>query len=195
MTNQRLNKLIKVSILAAMAFILMFIEPSLVIFPNFLKLDPSDVPALIGAFALGPIAGIAIELIKNVLHGLINGNSAFIGEMANFLVGSVYVFTAGIIYKRHKNIKYAIIGLSIGVVAMSLVAGILNYSVFLPLYAKLYNTDMNGLLKFISGGNAKLQDIKILIFTAIIPFNLIKGVVVSLVTMLLYKKVSPILHK
>ncbi len=111
MKNNKLNRLVKISLLGVVGFLLMFIEFALPIFPSFLKIDISDLPALMGTFALGPGAGIAIEFLKNILHGIFNGKTAFIGEVANFAVGSVLVFTAGDIYSPQKTKKSAVISL------------------------------------------------------------------------------------
>ena len=134
MRNEKLIKMIKITLLAVMAFLLMYIEVPLPIFPTFLTLDISDLPALLGAFALGPIAGVVVELIKNILHGLLASKTAFIGELANFLVGSVLVLVSGYIYKARKSKGGAVVGLLIGVICMSVFASILNYFVILPLY-------------------------------------------------------------
>ncbi|WP_291634992.1 ECF transporter S component, partial [Clostridium sp.] len=134
MRDEKLIKLIKISLLSVMAFLLMYIELPLPMFPEFLKIDISDLPALLGAFALGPVAGVTIELFKNILHGALATKTAFVGELANFLVGGVLVFVSGHIYKVRKSKGGAIAGLLTGVVCMSLFAAILNYFVILPLY-------------------------------------------------------------
>jgi riboflavin transporter FmnP len=101
MRDEKLVKLIKISLLSVMAFLLMYIELPIPIFPEFLKIDISDLPALIGAFALGPIAGVIIELFKNILHGMLAGKTA-VGELANFLVGGCLVYVAGYVYRLEK---------------------------------------------------------------------------------------------
>ena len=113
MRSNKLNRLVKISLLGVIGFLLMFIEVAIPVFPSFLQIDISDLPALIGTFALGPGAGVAIELLKNILHGIFDGKTAFIGEFANFAVGSVLVFTAGYLYNRHKTKKTAAISLGI----------------------------------------------------------------------------------
>jgi riboflavin transporter FmnP len=182
MRDEKLVKLIKISLLSVMAFLLMYIEIPIPIFPEFLKIDISDLPALLGAFALGPIAGVIIELVKNILHGLLAGKTAFVGELANFLVGSCLVLVAGYIYKVRKSKNGAIVALLIGVTCMSIFAGILNYFVVLPLYEMALGFPMP-------------VNMSSFIIWSIIPFNFIKGIVVSVVTLALYKSVSPMLHK
>jgi len=177
---KNLNKLIKISLLSAIAFVLMYLEIALPFFPDFLKIDISDIPALLGAFALGPVAGVVIEFLKNLLHILFKGTTtAMIGETANFLVGAALVFTAGMIYKRNKNKKSAIVSIIISIIVMAAIASIMNYFVLLPMYAKLFNF--------------KLPN-SFIIYT-IIPFNLLKGTLAGGITLGLYKSVSPVLHR
>lgn len=195
MKQTNLNKMIKISLLSVMAFVLMFLEFPLPVFPNFLQIDLSDLPALLGGFALGPVSGILIELFKNVLHVMFKGTSTgFVGEFANFMVGSIFVVTAGIIYKMRKSKKTAILGLVAGTVVMSLCASVLNYTMLLPLYAKIFKAPIEAFVAMGTTINSNIKTIKDLVLLSILPFNLLKGVVVSVVTIPIYKKVSPMLH-
>lgn len=182
MKDKKLVTSIKISLLGVMAFLIMFIELPIPLFPAFLKLDLSDLPALIGAFAMGPVSGVVIELLKNILHGIFRGNTAFIGEFANFAVGSIMVYIAGYMYKRKKTRKSAIVSLITGTLIMSVSAGVLNMFVLLPLYEKILGFPMPANLN------------QYIVFT-IVPFNIVKGAVVSVITLAIYKKVSPVLHK
>jgi len=193
MRNKNLNKLVKVSVLSALSFVLMLIEFPLPIFPEFLKIDLGDIPAIIGGFALGPFAGFLIELIKNLLHLSIT-KTLGIGELANFAVGAAFVMASSELYKRNKNKKNAVKGLIAGTIAMTLAAGITNYYIFIPLYSK-FLFPASAMIAAASKINPGVKDISTYILYAIMPFNLIKGVVVSIITLLMYKKVSPILHK
>jgi len=195
MRDEKLVKLIKISLLSVMAFLLMFIELPLPMFPEFLKIDISDLPALLGAFALGPVAGVLIELFKNILHGMLASKTALVGELANFLVGGCLVFVSGYIYKAHKSKGGAIGGLAIGVICMSLFAAILNYFVILPLYETVLHFPITEVVKAGAIINPNIKDLNSFIIWVIIPFNLFKGVVISVMTLALYKSVSPILHK
>jgi len=195
MRDEKLVKLIKISLLSVMAFLLMFIELSVPIFPEFLKIDISDLPALLGAFALGPIAGVIIELFKNILHGMFASKTALVGELANFLVGSCLVFVSGYIYKVRKSKGGAIAGLLIGVVSMSVFAAILNYFVVLPLYESVLKFPITAVVAVGSKLNHNITDLNSFVIWMIIPFNLFKGIVISVLTLALYKRVSPILHK
>lgn len=196
MKNKKLSVLVKISILSAMALILMFIlEFPLPIFPEFLKLDLSEVPVLLGTFALGPYAGVIIELVKNLIHVFLKPSTMGIGELANFVVGSSMVLTAGFIYKRERNKKGALKGLIVGTIVMAIVAAISNYYVFLPLYESVLGFKISMIVDMSSKVNPSIKDLNTLIIYSIIPFNLFKGMVTSLITFLLYKRVSPILHK
>lgn len=195
MKNTKLNTLIKISLLAAIAFILMYIDVPLPIFPSFLKIDIGDLPALIGAFAFGPMSGVLIELIKNILYLIFKGNTAGIGEIANFLVGSVLVYSAGIIYKTNKNKKGAFLGLLAGGIAMTIAASILNYFVFLPLYESVLGFKISAVVGMGAALNHNVKDLNTFIIWIIAPYNIIKAFVVSLITLAIYKSVSPILHR
>ncbi|MDI6618810.1 MAG: ECF transporter S component [Clostridiales bacterium] len=194
--DKHLNVIIKISILSAIAFLLMvLIEIPLPIFPDFLKLDVSDLPAIFGSFAIGPAAGVVIEAVKNILHAILKPATAGIGETANFVVGAVYVYTAGLIYLLKKNRKHALLGLVAGTIAMSAVAAIGNYYVFLPLYESILKFPISAAVSMASKINPAIKDINSLVILSIVPFNLLKGIIVSTVAFLFYKKLSPILHK
>ncbi|MBU3159309.1 ECF transporter S component [Clostridium frigoris] len=195
MRDEKLIKMIKISLLAVIAFLLMYIELPIPIFPSFLKIDISDLPALLGAFALGPIAGVIIELVKNILHGVFAGSTGLVGEFANFLVGSCLVLVSGYIYKVRKSKGGAIVGLLTGVIIMSVFAGVLNYFVVLPLYETVLGFPITAVVAMGSKINHNINDLNSFIIWMIIPFNILKGIVLSAMTLALYKSVSPILHK
>lgn len=195
MRDKKINRLVKVAVLSVIAFLLMFLEFAVPIFPSFLKIDISDLPALIGTFALGPVAGISIEFLKNILHGIFAGQTAFVGELANFIVGTVLVVTAGFIYKARKTKKSAVLGLISGTITMSIAAGLINYFVLLPLYQRAFNFPISQMVAIAGKINGNITDVWTLILLSIVPFNLIKGCVLTVITLLIYKKVSIILKK
>lgn len=188
--------MVKISVLAVISFILMFFEFALVwLAPPFMKLDISDLPALIGAFSIGPMAGVIIELLKNLLNLLVEGSTTGgVGELANFVVGSAFAYTAGAVYYRNKNFKNAIIGLGLGTIVMTIVISVANYYVMFPFYAKLFGMPLEQLVEMGTAINGKIVDMKSMIIYAIVPFNILKGIVLSALTILIYKRVSPILH-
>jgi len=202
MQSNRTKFVAKVGVLAALASAIMFIETPLPFMPPFLKLDLSEIIVLLGAFSMGPLAGVVIELIKNLVHlpFTITGG---VGEMANFVVGCSFVVPAAWVYKRNKSIKTAIRGLAIGSIVMVLMATLVNYFVMIPLYVEIFADKFNitpeeSLKSIIQSGaekNQNIVDLATLILYGIIPFNIVKVIVVSLLTFVSYKRVSPILHR
>lgn len=188
------RSMVKISILGGIAFILMFIKtPVAFLAPSFMSVDASDVPALIGGFAMGPVAGMLIQLIKNILK-LPMSNTGGVGEISNFIVGSVLVIVSSIIYNRKKTYKNATVGLFFGVISMAIVATLSNYFVIFPLYAKIM-VPMDTIIEMGTVITGKIVDLKTMMVFAILPFNLLKGFIEAILTMLLYKRISPILHK
>lgn len=186
----------KVSILSVLAFIIMLLELPLWFTPVFLKIDASDLPALIGTFALGPMAGVLIELLKNLLHIVLRGtDTAAVGELANFIVGGLFVYTAGYIYHRNKTMKNAIIGMFTGTLVMTIAMAFANYYVLIPFYARFYGMPLEDIIEMAKMVNGYVVDLKSFIMFTVVPFNIIKGISVSLITLLFYKKISPILHR
>jgi riboflavin transporter FmnP len=183
----------KISLLSVIAFLLMQIELPIPIFPAFLKIDLSDLPALIGGFALGPVVGILIELFKNLMH-LIRTSTSGVGELANFLVGISLVVPASLVYFRNKTKKNAIIGLAIGILGMGIVGGLANYFILLPFYANVMKFPMDAIIKMGAMVNGNIVDVKSLILYAIIPFNIFKGFIISIFTILIYKRISKLLQ-
>lgn len=187
-----IKNMTKISILSVIAFILMQLEFPVPIFPSFLKIDLSDLPALIGGFALGPIVGILIELFKNLMH-LIQTSTSGVGELANFLVGVALVAPASLIYYRDKTKKNAIIGLLVGTIAMGIMGGLANYYILLPFYANVLKFPIDAIVEMGNIVNNNIVDLNSLILYAIIPFNILKGILLSVVTMLVYKRISRLL--
>jgi riboflavin transporter FmnP len=191
-----LKTLTKIGVLGAVATVLMLMELPLWFAPTFYKLDFSEVPVLIGAFALGPIAGITIEFIKIVLNFVMNGTiTGGVGELANFLIGCSLIVPASYIYKHHKSIKSAVTGMLIGSLVMVVVGSVLNYYLLLPLYANIFGAPIESFVDMGNAINPLITDLKTFVLYAVAPFNLLKGVVISAITLLIYKRISPILHK
>lgn len=190
-----IRNIAQIGVLSGIAFILMTIEFPLWFAPGFYRLDLSELPVLVGSFAMGPLAGVMIELIKVLLYFFIHGSStAGIGDLANFIFGCSLVVPAAVFYKRQKTRKNALIGMAVGTVLLAVVAGIINAYVLLPLYATVFHMPMNALIQMGTKVNSSITGLTSFILLAVVPFNLFKGVVVSILTLLLYKRVSPILH-
>ncbi len=179
------------AMLSAIGFILMFFEFSVPFMPPFIKLDISELPALIGAFSLGPVSGAAICLIKNVLH-LFTTNSGGVGELSNFLLGLCFVIPAGLLYKRKKSRKNALMGSVIGAVFMGLMSVPLNYFVVYPVYTKFMPIEaiLNAYQLILPSTNSLLS--ALLIFN--LPFTLLKGLINVGITFVIYKHISPLIH-
>ncbi len=173
----------------------MVVEIPLWFAPGFYKIDLSELPVLIGGFAMGPIAGIIIELIKILLYLVIHGSSTGgVGDLANFILGCSFVVPAVLIYKKQKSKKGAIIGMSIGTLSLIIFGSILNAFFLLPFYANVFHMPMDSLVAMGTSINSAIHDMTTFIMLAVAPFNLLKGLLVSVITILIYKKVSPILH-
>ena len=187
---QNVRILTMTAVLSAISFVLAFFEFPVPLYPSFARMDLSDLPALIGAFAYGPISGILIELVKNALQFLTSSTGG-IGELANFIMGSSFVVTAGLIYKLHKTKRTALIACLVASVVMGITAAIVNYFILLPVFEAFMPLDqlIAYFGEFIPFIKTKLD---VVLFNAF-PFNLLKGIGISIVTMLLYKRLTPIL--
>lgn len=189
--------MVKISVLGVISFILMFFEiPMPFLAPTFMKIDISDLPSLIGSFAIGPMAGVIIQLLKNVLNVLIEGSTTGgVGELANFVVGSAFAYTAGFVYYKKKTFGRAVVGLLLGTVIMTIIITLANYFIMFPLYAKLMGQDIQVFVDMGTAINKNITDLKTMMLISVVPFNLLKGVMITALTLLIYKRVSPILHK
>ncbi len=181
------------AIMGALGFVLMLLEfPLPFIIPPFIKLDFSEIPAIITAFAFGPQYGILVCLIKNLLH-LTVSSSAGVGELSNFILGAVFTGTAGIVYLKHKSRKNALIGAVVGSLAMAAVSIVTNYFVVYPAYVVLYGMPMEAIIgmykALVPTADTLLKDL--LIFN--LPFTFVKGIIDAAVCFAVYKKLSPIL--
>lgn len=187
---QNVRMLTMTAVLSAIAFVLAFFEFPVPLSPSFARMDLSDLPALIGAFAYGPVSGVLIELVKNALQ-LLTSSTGGIGELANFIMGSSFVVAAGLIYKHHKTKKTAILACLIASVIMGVVATVVNYFISLPVFEAFMPLDqlIASFGEFMPFIKTKLD---VVLFNAF-PFNLLKGIGISIVTMLLYKRLTPIL--
>lgn len=202
MQKSKAKFIAKVGVLSALASAIMFIETPLPFMPPFLKLDLSEIIVLLGAFALGPLAGVAIELVKNLVH-LPFSITGGVGEFANFVVGCALVVPAALVYKRNKTMKTAIKGLVIGSLSMVVLASLINYFVMIPLYVEIFakqfnitaEQSMQSIVQMSAEENQGIMDFKTLILFGIVPFNIVKVIIVSLVTFVSYKRVSPLLHR
>lgn len=194
-TTNKTRKLVEIGMLGAIATVLMLFEfPIPLIAPPFYELDFSEVPVLVGAFALGPMAGASIELIKILINLLINGTAtAFVGEIGNYLLGCSFIIPAALIYKKKKTKKNAMIAMVSGTIIMTVFGCILNAYVLLPTYAAAFGMPIDAIVGMGSAINANITNVMTFVVLAVAPFNILKGIIVSVITMLIYKHISPIL--
>ena len=197
MTSSRkrmIRRITSAAILTAFSVVLMYLEIPLPLMPPSLKFDFSEVPVLVGSFALGPVYGVIIELLKNLIHLPVTA-TAGIGEFSNFVTGSIYVFTAGMIYKKLRTRKGAVIAMLIATAALAIVAVPFNYFVTLPLYGSVLHFPIEAILEMCAAVNTLITSKWSLILWGFVPFNLFKGLVVAFVTFWIYKPISRIVNK
>ncbi|MBS5136103.1 ECF transporter S component [Pseudoflavonifractor sp. MCC625] len=188
----RVRALTVTAMLSAIAFVLMFLDFSVPLIPSFVKMDISELPALLAAFALGPVYGTVVCLVKNLIHLMIT-STAGAGELCNFLLGASFVIPAGLLYRRMKSRKGALIGVLIGSVIMALFSIPLNYYVTYPIYSNFMPIDVIlGMYQAIRPSVNSLLEC-LIVFNA--PFTLVKGLIDAALCFLIYKSLSPILHK
>ncbi len=181
---------------SAIAAVLMLLEIPLFFAPAFYKLDLSELPILIGSFAFGPVAGVFMEFVKILLKLLMKGTStAFVGELANFAVGCSFILPATILYSFRKNKKSAIISCIVGTIVITVFGTVFNAVYLLPAFAKLYGMPLEAILAMGAEANSLIDGSSIVTFViaCVAPLNLIKGTANSVVTLLVYKKLSPII--
>lgn len=197
-TKKRMNihTIAKISILSALATILMLFEFPLPIAPPFYEMDFSEVVVLIGGFAMGPWAAVCIEGLKVLLNLILNGTiTAGVGELGNFLVGCSFILPAVFIYQKKKSKKNAMIGLMIGMLCMAVVGALVNYYMLIPAFIAFANYPLDAILSAGSAIYPSIDSLFPLIVLCVVPFNLIKGLLSGTIVFLLYKKVSPLLHQ
>ena len=182
--------LTRIAVLTALASILFLIEIPVV---AFYKLDLSNLPVLLGAFSMGPMAGIIILALKSLI-GMLHSTSMYVGEMADFIMGAAFVLPAALLYTRKKDRKTALLGMSLGTVAMIIVAVLVNWKIMIPFYMNAFGMPMEAVIGMATKVMPFVDTEWELLAYVTAPFNLLKGVVLSLLTYLLYKRLSPLLH-
>lgn len=200
------RKLVMIAMLSAVAFALMFIDFSIpALIPSFIKMDVSELPALIGAFSMGPVAGVIIALLKNVLHIVIKGTStACTGELANFLLACCLVVPAGAIYNKLKapkngesaksaGRKAALLGCVVGTVAMAVLSVPVNYFISYPAYVKFYGLPLDAIISMYQAILPAADTLLKCLVIFNVPFNLVKCALTAVLTFLVYKRISPII--
>ena len=193
-STRRVRNMTVTAMLSAVAAVLMFFDFSLPMFiPSFVKMDISELPALLAAFSMGPVSGVVVCLVKNILAAIFHGSTGGIGEVCNFLLGAAFVGSAGVIYKYKKTRMGAVIGALVGAAVMAVISIPVNYFISYPVYAAMFG----GMDKILAAYNAIRPGSDgllecLLVFNA--PFTLVKGLIDAALTFLIYKPLSPVLH-
>lgn len=193
-TRVKVRHMAQMGMLAAISVVLMLFEIPLPFAPAFYEIDFSEVPVLVGSFAMGPLAGAGIEFLKILLNFAVNGtDTAGVGEFANFLIGCALVVPAALVYRKRRTKSGAVIGMIVGTAFMTFVGCYLNACVLLPAYAKAFGMPMDALVGMGAAVNHYITDLTTFAVFAVAPFNLLKGFLVSLIVLLIYKKIRPVL--
>ncbi len=194
-SRDRIHNLTVTAMLSAVAFILMFLDfPLPMIMPSFVKMDFSDLPALLGAFALGPMYGVLISLLKNILNFFLAGSTAGVGELCNFLLGASFSFIAGFIYQRKMTRRGAVLGAVAGAVAMAAVSVPLNFFVTYPAYVVIYGMPLEAIIGMYQAILPSVDGLLECLVIFNMPWTLAKGLLDAALCMLIYKPLSPVLH-
>ncbi len=181
---------------ACMAGVLMLIEIPLFFAPGFYKLDLSELPVLICTFYLGPVSGVACEALKVLVKLVLKGTTtAFVGDFANFVVGCSFVLPASVIYHAKPGKKTALWGMVVGTIVLTIFGSFLNAVYMIPKFSQLFGLPIDAIVAMGSAVNGAINSVTTLVLFAVVPFNLLKGILVSFITFILYKRISPILHK
>lgn len=194
--TSRVQWIAKVSILSAVAFLLMLFEIPLPFFPPFYELGFDEVAVMIGGFAMGPLAGACIETLKIVLNLLFQGtDTACVGEISNLIIGLAFVVPSSIYYQNHKTRKGALISLIIGIVSLAVIGSLANYFIALPAYSYFYGLPMEAIIEMGTTLLPLVSNTFTFVLFMTLPFNLLKGLIVGIIVFILYKRISPLLHR
>ena len=186
----------KVALLSAVAGVLMLFETPLWFAPSFYKLDLSELAVMIGGLTMGPLAAALIELIKVLLNFVLNGTiTGGVGEIGNLIVGCAFVVPVAFVYQKWHTKAGMVVGMAVGIVCLVLLGSIVNYFVLLPVYAMVYGQPLEAFIAMGHALNPAIVDLKTFIAFAVAPFNLLKGVLISVITALLYNRVGKYLEK
>ena len=192
-STSKVRVLTGTAMLGAVAAVLMYLEFPIPIMPAFVKLDVSELPALIASFAYGPVSGILVCLIKNLIK-LSSTSTAAVGELFNFVMGALFVGVAGLIYKRNKTRKGAIVGALLGALVMAVVSVPYNYFIVYPAYVVMYHLPLDAIIGMYQAINPNVNGLLACLLVFNLPFTFVKGALDAVLCFLVYKPLSPILH-
>ena len=192
-STTKVRALTGTAMLGAVAAVLMYLEFPIPIMPAFVKLDVSELTALIASFAYGPVSGVLVCLIKNLIK-LPSTSTAAVGELFNFVMGALFVGVAGIVYKRNKTRKGAIVGALLGALVMAVVSVPYNYFIVYPAYVVMYHLPLEAIIGMYQAINPSVDGLLTCLLVFNLPFTFVKGVLDAVLCFLIYKPLSPILH-
>ncbi len=192
-STSKVRVLTGTAMLGAVAAVLMYLEFPIPIMPAFVKLDVSELPALIASFAYGPVSGILVCLIKNLIK-LPSTSTAAVGELFNFVMGALFVGVAGLVYKRNKTRKGAILGALLGALVMAIVSVPYNYFIVYPAYVVMYHLPLEAIIGMYQAINPSVDGLLACLLVFNLPFTFVKGALDAVLCFLIYKPLSPILH-
>lgn len=190
------KNIVMIAMFGAIAGVLMVFDFSVPIAPSFMKIDLGDLPAILGTFMMGPVEGVLITIVKLLIKLVLKGTStAFVGELSNLVVASAYLLPAALVYRFKKGKGGAILSLGTGTLVVSMVAVLSNYFVMFPLYSNLYGMPMEAIIGMGTAINGHITNLFTMMLFAVLPFNLLKYTIVSVITFLVYKRLKHILYK
>ena len=191
-TKMSTRLIAQIGILAAISYLLRFFEIPLPIFPPFLRIDLSDVVAVFGGISMGPVAGFVIVVIKNLLQAITGSTTGGVGEIANVLIAGPYVLMICLFCRKVKSYKNVLIGAVLGTIAMAIVGAVVDYFIVFPLYAKVM-VPMDVIIQMGNVLNPRVTDLFSFMIWLVVPFNIVKGAIMTVVILPLYKKVEKVL--
>lgn len=181
----------QIGILSAIAYLLRFFEIPLPIFPPFLRIDLSDVVAVFGGISMGPVAGFIIVVVKNLLQAITGSTTGGVGEIANILIAGPYVLMICLFCRKVKSYKNVLMGAVLGTIVMAIVGAVVDYFIVFPLYAVII--PMDAIIQMGTVLNPRVTDLFSFMICLVVPFNIVKGAIMTVVILPLYKKVEKIL--
>lgn len=193
MQNTSLKRNITLAFLSALSFLIMYFQFPLPLFPSFLQIDFSDLPAIIGAIVYGPLAGIIVEAIKNLLFYLIQGSASGVpvGEVSNLLAGSLFILVCTAFYNRKRTMKRLAFGMAMGTLVMAVLMSLANYYIIFPSYAFFLGFGINEMVKMASVANHSIHNLLTLVVLGVLPFNIIKGILMAAVAIPIFTRLKP----
>ena len=188
--------IVMAALLGAVSAILMVLDFNVPLAPGFIKFDFSDFPILIGGFVYGPATGVLIAFLKIIINLLFKPTTTmYVGELSNFLLSVCYMGVACIFYRKHRTKKGAALGMLLSTVVTSIFSIFSNIMVIFPLYAKLFGMSMGQIVQMVAAVNPLVKDITTMVIASLLPFNLFKYGIISVITFISYKKLSVILKR